>query len=251
MNLIITSEHRVGSRWLHYLLADLCGLHTSPEMDIKRVGETAEIRRYFKQGKLVKFHHATHSDILEHLEPWDYSIIGVVRNPMDRMVSLTFHNRYHKNKEVFEQHKFETDEEAVKYTAMDDPWTKQYNDNQFKLMLSGYSTRNKVDHALPYIWTCYEWMYEDMFGEIKKIVEWLEIDGVDDEFIQIVIGRNSFKHKSRGRNPGQEVRSDLWRRKGIVGDWKNWFDAEMIAAVADIQLKYQDIIRLENQDGNT
>jgi len=159
--------------------------------------------------------------------------------------------RYHKKKEVFEQHKFTTDKEAVRYTALDDPWTKQHNENQFKLMLEGYSTRNKIFDKLSYIWTCYEWMYEDTFREVKRITEWLGVDGIDDDFIKIVVKRNSFKQKSQGREPGQEIRHDLWRRKGILGDWKNWFDDEMIAAISDIQFKYQDIISSENKHGNT
>lgn len=250
MNLIVTSEHRVGSRWLHYLLADLYGMEKSPEMDVDRVGEVGEIRQRFSQKKIVKFHHATQSDILEVLKPWDYSIIGVVRNPMDRLVSLTFHNRYHHKKEAFEQHTFETDKEAVKYTVMDDPWAKEYNDRQFKLMLKGYSTRNKSLEELPYVWTCYEWMHSQTEEEIRRITEWLGIEGVDDDFIHTVVSRNSFETKSR-RKRGDEVRGDLWRRKGVLGDWKNWFDDEMIEATRDIQERYQEIIASEVQNGNS
>ncbi len=250
MNLIITSEHRVGSRWVHYLLADLYGMDKSPEMDVKRIGEVDEIRQRFKQNKVVKFHHATQSDILEALEPWDYKIIGVVRNPMDRMVSLTFHNRFHKNKEAFEQHKFDNDKQAVKYTVMDDPHTKQYNDNQFKLMLPGYSTRNKSQDKLPYIWTCYEWMHLQAEEEVRRITEWLGLEGITDDFIHAVVSRHSFETKAR-RKQGDEDRRDLWRRKGILGDWKNWFDDEMIEASRGIQEKYQSIIASEVKNGNS
>jgi len=250
MNLIVVSEHRVGSRWLHWLLADLYGMEKSPEMDVKRLNEIDEIRQRLKQEKIVKFHHATQADVLEVLEPWDYYIIGVVRNPMDRMVSLTFHNRYHKNKEIFGQHKFETDQEAVRYTVMDDPWAKQYNDNQFKLMLPGYSTRNKSVDKLPYIWTCYEWMHQQTHEEIRRITDWLGVEGITDDFLHAVVSRNSFETKAR-RKQGDEVRDDLWRRKGILGDWKNWFDAEMIEATRDIQEKYQGIIASEVKNGNS
>jgi hypothetical protein len=251
MNLIVTSEHRVGSRWLHYLLADLYGMDTSPEMDVKRVGEVNEIRSRFQQRKIVKFHHATQADILEALEPWNYNIIAVVRNPMDRMVSLTFHNRYHKKKEVFKQSEFETDQEAVKYTVVDDPFAKQYNENQAKLMLQGYSTRNKTLDKLPYIWTCYEWMHKDIFGEIRAITDWLGVEGVDDDFLKSICMRHSFKAKTKGRGEGQEDRSDLWRRKGVLGDWKNWYDEDMIEASRDVQFRYQDIIEQEITNGNT
>lgn len=251
MNLIITSEHRVGSRWLHYLLADLYGMETSPEMDVKRIGEVDEIRKRFSQRKIVKFHHATHSDILEALEPWDYNIISVTRNPMDRMVSLTFHNRYHKKKDVFKQSEFETDQEAVKYTVVDDPFAKQYNENQMKLMLQGYSTRNKIMTKLPYIWTCYEWMHKDIVWEIRAITDWLGVEGIDDSFITAVCKRHSFKVKTKGRNEGDEDRSDLWRRKGILGEWKTWYDDEMIEASRDMQFRYQDIIQQEIENANS
>lgn len=250
MNLIVTSEHRVGSRWLHYLLADLYGMDKSPEMDVKKVGEVEEIRQRFKQNKIVKFHHATQSDILEALQPWDYYIMGVVRNPMDRLVSLTFHNRYHHKKEHFEQHKFETDRDAVRYTVMDDPWAKTWNENQQKLMLPGYSTRNHSLDKIPYIWTCYEWMHQETHEEIRRITEWLGVEGIDKRFLHAVVSRNSFETKAR-RKPGDEIRKDLWRRKGVLGDWKNWFDEDMIDATKDIQNEYQKVVASEVQNGNS
>jgi hypothetical protein len=226
-------------------------METSPEMDVKRVGETDEIRKRFKENRIVKFHHATHSDILEALEPWDYNIISVVRNPMDRMVSLTFHNRYHKKKDVFKQSKFETDQEAVKYTVIEDPFATQYNENQQKLMLQGYSTRNKIETKLPYVWTAYEWMHKDIVWEIRAITDWLDVEGIDDDFIKIVCHRHDFKTKSKGRSKGEEVRGDLWRRKGILGDWRSWYDEEMIEVSRDIQFRYQDIIEQEIKNGNS
>jgi len=96
MNLIITSEHRVGSRWMHYLLADLYGMMASPEIDADKIIEKKkEVEAYFSNRRIVKFHHAVPGDIVEALPNRNYSIIGIVRNPMDRAVSLAFHNRYH------------------------------------------------------------------------------------------------------------------------------------------------------------
>jgi hypothetical protein len=250
MNLIITSEHRVGSRWLHYILTDLYDMYPTPEIDAEKIRENeTRVRSYFSQGGIAKFHHATHSDILEAYEPWDYKIIGVVRNPMDRIVSQTFHNRYHHMKDVFKQSEFNTDEEAIRYTVLEDPFAKRHNENQLKLMLPGYSTKNKILDKLPYIWTCYEWMHQNIQEEVKRITSWLEVENITDEFFEKVIRDNSFEVKAR-RKRGQEDRANLWQRKGILGDWKNWFDDELIEATRGIQEEYQSIIRTEARNGN-
>ena len=72
-NFIIISEHRVGSRWMHYLFAELLGMSQSPEMDrdklhhieVNKDVSTGVIMtyHYLREGKIPKFHRATYWDI--------------------------------------------------------------------------------------------------------------------------------------------------------------------------------------------
>jgi len=247
MNIIITSEHRVGSRWLHYLLAELYDMNTSPELDAKRLDEESaikEIRDRFKQDRIVKFHHALAEDIFSHLQPIDYKVIGVVRNPRDRAVSFAFHNRYHRNDYPFPQKSSPNDAEAVKFTVMDDPAFKEGTARQLSLMIPGCSTRNFVHYKGNYIWTAYEWMKEDNLFEISRINEFLE-GNVSERRLLNVVNNHAFKNKSKGRSPGVEVRKDLWRRKGVVGDYENWFDDEMLEYTRKDFSDYLDILDKE------
>lgn len=254
MNIVITSEHRVGSRWLHYLLADLYGMGTSPEMDAKKlyyIKNRKEVRDRFDGRKIVKFHHALPDKIIKYIEPLDYKIIGVVRNPRDRAVSFAFHNRYHKSNYPFKQKEFDTDFDAVKYTVMEDKAFKKNTTKQFKLMEKGFSTKtwktfdkrykNPYDN---YIWTTYEWMKENTLEEVNRIVEFLG-PAITAKHIKRVVKRNSFKAKTGGRDPGNELRTSLWRRKGVVGDYLNWFDEPMMFVTENDYEKYWEIVNNE------
>jgi len=226
-NLIIISGHRVGSRWIHYLLADLYNKEVSPEIDRNKLYYWRnKIRGYLDENKIPKFHRCTVDNVLEKVLPVDYKVLAIVRNPRDRAVSYAFHHRYHDKNKGYQQRKEETDFDAIKYTILEDVNFKneelQHQDN----MLFGYSTRNKIKSELPYIWTTYEWLVEDTEREIKAISNFLNA-GIADRKIRYIIHQHSFKTKS-GREVGTEKRNDLWRRKGIIGDYMDWFDEEMM-----------------------
>ena len=113
---IIISGHRVGSRWIHYLLADLFEKEVSPEIDgtkLKSRGD--EIREFLDSNKIPKFHRTTPDAVFKKVLPVDYKVIGIVRNPRDRAVSYAFHHRYHNKNYRYKQRGFETDLEAVEY----------------------------------------------------------------------------------------------------------------------------------------
>lgn len=242
MNIIITSEHRVGSRWLHYLLKDILSMRQSPEIDVSKIKEeTPTIREYFETGRIVKFHHATPHDIIKDLEPHDYKIIGVVRNPRDRGVSLAFHNRYHENNpDAFVESTLDSDKEAVNYTISSNSY-KDWNNNQLRLMIDGHSTHNYFENGptnlkVPYIWTSYEWMLSDTKKEITTILNFLNIN-YNEEVVEDLVIAHSFKNKS-GREPGEEDREDNWRRKGMMLDWINWFNPQMLKETRQNQNEY-------------
>ncbi len=70
--------------------------------------------------------------------------------------------------------------------------------------------------------------YEDLLSntraELHAILSFLNLAVPDKKKIDDVIALNSFHHKS-GRKPGQEDKASFLR-KGIAGDWKNYFNEE-------------------------
>lgn len=236
---IITSEHRVGSRWLHYLLADLLRMSVSPELGGNKVVALRDkAEEYMRDGRLIKYHHGAPVTILEGLgNPDGYAVVGVVRNPRDRGVSRAFHDYYHKKHRYKIQQLAKNDFEAVRWTVlhsrpfMPDNWRQIH-----ELMLDGYSTRNKIYTEIPYIWTSYEWMKDDIEREIKAIVDFLNAP-MTGRFLWRIAQMHSFKNRS-GRDPGQEVRKNTWRRRGAMLDWINWYDSEMTEFTKVVQAEY-------------
>lgn len=239
MKILIVSEHRCGSRWLHYLLADLLYMNVSPEKDGRKLQETnLELRQYLNHKRIAKVHHGLVEDILTYVKPNDYKIVGIVRNPRDRAVSRAFHDLYHKHTNYPVKKLVKTDFEAVKFIVLDQD-QRLGDHRQLQLMKDNYSTRIYKDFRFPYIWTSYEWMKDDVGREIRKILEFLDSDykTMEQSRIDEVIERHNFKNSS-GREPGQEIRTDTWRRKGKMLDWINWFDLEMLEHSKDIQEEY-------------
>jgi len=240
MNIIITSEHRVGSRWLHYLLADILEMSVSPEMDgaVENVKERKQDALHrFANNKIVKYHHGTPATIMKGLGKGDYKIIGVVRNPRDRAVSRAFHDFYHP-KHSYQVKKYaSSDFEAVKWVVEESPPFEQDSWRQIQhLMLDGYSTRCHLFDSLPYIWTSYEWMTDDIHLEVSKILDFLGAR-VKPFVLKTAIQKNAFESKAK-RPKGTEDRQDTWRRKGMMLDWINWFDEEMLNTTIGMQGAY-------------
>lgn len=237
MNIIITSEMRVGSRWIHYLLSELLHMGVSPEIDVSKLKTCEEqVKQYFKLGRIVKFHHATPEQIREHVSG-NYKILSIVRNPNDRITSWTFHQRYKPpGKGLKSIKQAPTDEDAVK-VAFNDKGAQDDNQRQFLLMEKGMSTKNyKKCPKQDYLWTSYHWLITETFIEIKTICEFLGAH-VRDIDIRRACVKHSFRKKS-GRFAGEEKRDDEWRRKGIEGDHKSFFDLDMILKSKDIQFEY-------------
>lgn len=242
MNLIITSEHRVGSRWMHYLLADIYNMRVSGEMGVPTTAlDIEKVRTRFNAGRIVKFHHKTYTDILDEVRPYDYKVIGVVRNPRDRAVSLAFHNKYHKQHNYI-QKTIANDKNAVKFTVLNHKAYMEDNERMLDMMSTGCSTYNYGNGDGNYIWTCYEWMKEDIEREVLRIIFNLKLEPAIN--IHEAIKKNSFRTKSK-RKPGVEKRNDIWRRKGIVGDFANWFNEDMMEATKDVSMSYWSKLKTE------
>lgn len=73
----------------------------------------------------------------------------------------------------------------------------------------------------------YEQLLEDAIGSLRRVTEHLSGEAVDEYRLQMAVEKNSMA-KQTGRTPGQEDRSSFVR-KGISGDWMNYFNEESSA----------------------
>jgi len=246
--LVLTSEQRVGSRWIGYLLGDLfSGKKSTPEINLNDVENPGTLyRQAMNSNRVFKIHGNPPLEVVKILGP-QIKLLGIVRDPRDRLVSLSFHKRYHLFHDGFIEKKRDTELEALQYTVMEDGADNQNNYKMLEYMISFHSTRalNKTSN---YVWTTYEWLKEDTYGEITKILDVLGLDYFPVT-IEKLVEKYSFKNLT-GRNPGEEDRKDTFARKGIVGDWKEWFTPEMLERTEEVYSKYYEKINLELGNSN-
>ena len=72
--------------------------------------------------------------------------------------------------------------------------------------------------------TKYEDMRLDCQGELRRVLKWISGAEPDSERMQRTIEKFSFENQT-GRKPGQSD-PESKKRKGIVGDWQNYFTRE-------------------------
>jgi hypothetical protein len=101
-------------------------------------------------------------------------------------------------------------------------------------MEPGYSTRNKTKNDKPYIWTAYEWMKEDAESEIITILEFLDVK-YDLAKVRRILYRLSQGDKGQPQN----------YRKGVVGDWINYFDLTSLSRTNKLQERYWEALLRE------
>jgi hypothetical protein len=72
----------------------------------------------------------------------------------------------------------------------------------------------------------YEQLHGDTAGTVRRVLEFLGADA-GDPAVQACVQAGSFRRLSGGRQRGQEDRGSHFR-KGVVGDWREHFDAESL-----------------------
>lgn len=242
--LIIESEQRVGSRWMHYLLRDLYGMKTSPEIDGSHYRRDKwktidRVHKLISENKIVKFHHIDSIDLEDAFYGDGYKVLSVVRNPRDRGVSLAFHHKYEKKKRPYPQFNM-TEKEAINYTVLGSEFYSMGNSRMLNNMITCNSILSTSTYKNNFKWVAYEWLLEDTVYYLTEIDRWL---GFSKKMtIKKAVSLHTFKRKS-GRKPGQEQRDDVWRRKGVTGDWENWFTDDMIQRTQEVHRQYYNALR--------
>jgi hypothetical protein len=69
----------------------------------------------------------------------------------------------------------------------------------------------------------YESLHADPHAETRQLLAFLQIDA-SDETVNTCLGGASFEKLAGGRSRGEEDKSSFFR-KGVVGDWREHFDA--------------------------
>lgn len=212
--------HKCGSQWVRDVLS-------SPELQVAS-GTTlspgggtilhisSDWPEQSDQTFLGPLYNASTSDWMTHRRDSDKSVV-ILRDPRDLIVSLLLSSAY--------SHGTGTN---YYFPLLREPLLALDNRNRMILGIFAFrsisqsfsSWSNSVPTTSTYV-TKYERLAENPLAEFARIVEFFGWQ-IPDRLLASVVDRFSFTARS-GRKPGtEEVYSHY--RKGVIGDWKNYFD---------------------------
>jgi hypothetical protein len=166
--------------------------------------------------RIIKTHHAlplllgTNRQGVSAL-PNGTKVIVVSRNPYDACVSGFHHFGTHRN-------------------CPFDAWATLflsgtiYFGSYFDWLKGWYAEYKKYPDRI--LWIEYEQMKKDPLKEIKRVAAFIDNENQEEDFLQRVVDWSSLdKMKQQAEEKGGDIMNHL--RKGVVGDWRNYFSEEM------------------------
>ncbi len=217
--IIIASAHKVGSTWLFNLLRDLY-IYRSVLYLPRHLRSNANIYsllsldaprcKPFLDKRTDKIIVKTHSMPPSWIPGDNIQMITMVRDPRDIVISNI---NYLSN---------------IPVTKGGWPELSNKNiDQKIKLYLEkGVFDLDLLENWYDYpsaINIHYEDLIKNTSAVFQNLLTDIHLSTLDRSVITSVIEKNSFKQVSGGRKEGQE-NSESFYRKGIAGDWKNYFN---------------------------
>lgn len=221
--IIVGSPVKVGSTWVYQILRDMCGLQTftipknSEDVPLYGLPLDRLLSKYApSRGSFIHKSHASPPDsaFISALPPTlDVKFVTVIRDPRDAFVSQIFHmSNSEAWGERFKGKGLSSEKEKILWLIE--------NMDQTDLFPQWY--------LCPY---ALKLRYEDLLTrgeqEMGRVVEYLGLN-YSSSITKMYLKKHSFE-RSSGRKRGEEDKKSFYR-KGIIGDWKNYFDEDCVNA---------------------
>lgn len=218
--LIVDTPHKVGSTWVHRMLGEIGNLTTpaipEPYNDNGTLQlENPSVVNYFRSLK-GHFIFKSHSLPLEYELPSDLAedikFVTILRDPRDVLVSMAFYAGWYSGESKYTHL---PDKEKVRHIIQDgSSW-----------LLPELEAWFRSDAVKIY----YRDVIKDPVYQMRNVVNRIGLAPLASESniegIREVVVAHSFQQQT-GRKPGEENKTDFLR-KGIPGDWRNYFDQEL------------------------
>lgn len=238
---VLTSLPRSGTHWLKGMIAEAMGIAPLEKRlrDANALKETLD----HPLGKQLFYDHfdfGMHGAILNPKNHPHLRLVLLYRHPYDTLVSQ-FHVR--SQKKLLPDMNLSV-KDSLKAHLRQSKAVENFQD----------FIRQRVILWLESGWV-YPVRYEDLVADtersLEKVLDYLQIRR-SPKMIQQAIAHNRFEVLSGGRARGAEDKKSHYR-KGVAGDWKNYFDADDVALLKPYlgdyltQLGYDDSLAPQNK----
>lgn len=235
---LVNGSPKTGTTWMYKLIVSVPGY--------QHVGNfNGDINRYWQvqPGDVVHGHDPYTEELWHILSAQEIKVILMVRDPRDQAVSRMFHIRRDTNHRWQRSMQAMGDDEALMVCI-------EGMDGVPGVATMLNLTRSWLKQGDKALCVKYEDMILNTAGQFQHVLQYLGITARPD-LIRAAVERNRFERLSVGRKiwkparkPGQHDQVSHFR-KGIVGDWKNYFKAahnerfKEIAGQTLIELGYE------------
>lgn len=243
LNIFIATQMRTGSTWLCDIVSSIFnkrwqfwarGRDIGKDRFQNRVNTIAGINIY-------KMHYTPVQRICECIPEDDKNnyVLSITRNLADVAVSKILYMRYDSGvrnltrMQDVNKVRLDFDREQLKDKEYINEFIKT---NHFKHIVRNWKMYNDGYSHPNYLLINYEELSARPALQLMKIYEFLGIKVPLRQGVRQIVVRNNFKQKT-GRNKGQE-RNSAFRRKGIVGDSKNYLNEESLEIIKNLLDKY-------------
>lgn len=207
--LLHVTHWKAGSQWIHRILRDCFGEYIVPPA----LGNVQFIGQRILPGRVYPTLYVTREEFNTAILPERWYRFVVVRDLRDTLVSGYFSIRFsHPPIGTIPQWRNQLSKMSLEegLLFLMEEW----------LPASAAIQQSWLDAGESLI------RYEDLLIRDIEILKRIILEEakmpVEESFLERVILRNRFENVTGGRRPGQE-RVDAHERKGIAGDWKNYF----------------------------
>lgn len=226
-SVLVNGSPKSGTTWMVKLMASLPGY--------RGVGNFHhDFSRYLavQPGDVIHGHERYTPELASILRARAIKVILMIRDPRDQAISHMFHLRRTETHPAHGEMIRLSEDDALMacIEGRPDIWGSA---SMLRL------TRSWLDAGDQALCVRYEDLNCDPVGEFGRVLQFLGID-CDDHLRRAIVRRNSFERSSigrriwqSGRRPGNENTNSFFR-KGIVGDWKNYFKASHIERFKEV-----------------
>ncbi len=239
-NIYYCCTQRTGSQWLKRVFRDplvyrYTGLTVFEYVEMGL--HQAQFAGPLPAGTICSHLYIGHPTYLEIPKPANYRSFFIVRDPRDIAVSWYFAARYsHAPAGPIEalRHDLETMslEDGLRYSIA--------SLDRLGLFWAQRSWLSADDDRRDAQVFRYEEFAADSRGFLQGLFAYLGIELPADQFAALH-DRHQFKNVAGGRERGTEDPHDHYR-KGVAGDWRNYFDAALIAYFLDVTGDLLDVL---------